>query len=249
MKRFAYCYRVNSTFLPAVERHFWKLRAIPCENACQHLLSHTLCITPSSHVLHGTDGMGNAVQYGNLCEPHDRFCIESCGVVECDRYALPADQAQALFLFPSPLTQWNRELQLWAQGKDATQLMMAVHHRLHYKRGITSNHTSALEVFSRGEGVCQDYAHLLVAACRAAGIVARYVNGLTVGEGETHAWVEVCENGVWRGLDPTAGKPADYGYIKIAHGRDVGDCPSNRGCISPFTQEQLHVSVKVEELL
>ncbi|MGM9675601.1 MAG: transglutaminase family protein [Bacteroidaceae bacterium] len=97
------------------------------------------------------------------------------------------------------------------------------------------------------EGVCQDYAHLLVAACRASGIRARYVNGLTVGEGATHAWVEAYEDGQWIGLDPTAGRCIDYGYIKIAHGRDVGDCPSNRGRISPFTRETLSVSVRVEE--
>ncbi len=247
MRTYAYEYRVESTFSPAVELHFWKLRAVPCSNACQHLLGHGLRITPDAPVLQSVDGMGNQVQYGDICHRHDHFCMESRGQVACSRYALPDPCPSDLFLYPSALTQWDKELRRWAQGKDAVQLMQAVYERLEYQPGTTGNHTTAMEVYARRRGVCQDYAHLLVAACRASGIRARYVNGLTVGEGATHAWVEAYEDGQWIGLDPTAGRCIDYGYIKIAHGRDVGDCPSNRGRISPFTRETLSVSVRVEE--
>lgn len=248
MRTYAYDYRVESSFSPAVELHFWKLRAVPCDNACQHLLGHQLSITPSTPILHSVDGMGNQVQWGDICHRHDHFCMQSRGWVACDLYALPDPHPSDLFLCPSALTQWDGELRRWASGRDATQLMTAVHERLEYRQGTTGNQTTALEVFAQRSGVCQDYAHLLVAACRASGIYARYVNGLMVGEGETHAWVEAYENGRWIGLDPTAGRRIDYGYLKIAHGRDVGDCPSNRGRISPFTWETLHVSVRVEAL-
>ena len=169
-------------------------------------------------------------------------------MVTCTPYVLPEKNPNDIYLYPSPLTRWDDHLAQWAQGKNATQLMTEVYERIEYCAGTTCNHTSALEVFKERKGVCQDYAHLLVAACRAAGIRARYVNGLTIGEGQTHAWVEAYEDGQWIGLDPTAGKRIEYDYIKIAHGRDVGDCPSNRGCIRPFTCEKMNVHVHVKSL-
>ena len=63
----------------------------------------------------------------------------------------------------------------------------------------------------------------MLAACRAEGFLARYVSGMVPGEGETHAWVEVYEDGHWHACDPTFNKPADEGYIKLAHGHDTND--------------------------
>lgn len=76
-------------------------------------------------------------------------------------------------------------------------------------------------------GVCQDFAHVMLAACRAEGFLARYVSGMVPGEGETHAWVEVYEDGHWHACDPTFNKPADEGYIKLAHGHDTNDSAVN----------------------
>ena len=66
-----------------------------------------------------------------------------------------------------------------------------------------------------GKGVCQDYSHILIALCRKYKIPARYVVGMIIGEGATHAWVEVYYDGCWYGLDPTHNKEVDDYFIKI----------------------------------
>lgn len=73
---------------------------------------------------------------------------------------------------------------------------------------------------------------MLIAACRCAGVPARYVNGFLVGEGETHAWVEVHDECCWRGLDPTNRHEVDCGYIALSHGRDFTDCPIERDAVA-----------------
>jgi transglutaminase-like putative cysteine protease len=62
---------------------------------------------------------------------------------------------------------------------------------LTYEYGVTGVRTSVATALAGGKGVCQDYAHVMLALCRAAGLLARYVSGHMVGEGGSHAWVEV----------------------------------------------------------
>lgn len=134
----------------------------------------------------------------------------------------------------------------------ACAIAHAVHKRLHYVPQSTHVETVAGEAFALNSGVCQDYAHITIALCRMAGIPARYACGYTMGEGESHAWVEVYIHGVWYGLDPTQNRLIHLGYIKVAHGRDSADCPMNRGTFSiaeggSCTQET-SISVKVTSL-
>ena len=69
------------------------------------------------------------------------------------------------------------------------------------------------------------------------------------GEGVSHAWVEICANGIWYGMDPTNDKLVDDTYIKISHGRDYKDCIVNRGVFTGTgTQTQsVHVNVNFNE--
>ena len=69
------------------------------------------------------------------------------------------------------------------------------------------------------------------------------------GEGATHAWVEVYDNGMWHGLDPTQNKMVDDNYLKLAQGRDAMDCRLNRGVFSGRAIQQQNVYVTLEELL
>jgi transglutaminase-like putative cysteine protease len=92
----------------------------------------------------------------------------------------------------------------------------------------TGVHTTAGQALAAGHGVCQDYAHLMLALCRLLGIPARYVSGHLVGEGGTHAWVEVLLPGPGRSVevlawDPTHDRPADLRYLTVAVGRDYRD--------------------------
>jgi transglutaminase-like putative cysteine protease len=130
----------------------------------------------------------------------------------------------------------------------AMRLMHLVHERMRYQKGVTGVSTSAEEALDLGAGVCEDFAHVMVALCKSFGITARYVTGFLLGEGESHAWVEVLDHDLWMGLDPTNDCEADR-HIRVAVGRDVSDCPMNRGIhfgIAQHTME-VHVSVKKKE--
>lgn len=233
--------------MPEVEFHFFKLRMVPCECDCQHILEQQLIVTPHCALRGAHDGLGNRIQYGGYSTPHSQFSVESRGVVECCDYVISEDNPSPIWLCQSPLTCYDNTLRQWAQSfGDAEAIMHAVYHHLTYERFATHNGTTALEVFNNKKGVCQDYAHLMIAACRACGIAARYVNGLVVGEGETHAWVEVHDGSSWRGFDPTHDHIITTGYIRLAHGRDVSDCPSNRGRFYGWTSEVLHVQTEVK---
>lgn len=109
-------------------------------------------------------------------------------------------------------------------------------------------HTTAADAFASRMGVCQDYAHLMVALCRAAGFHARYVCGLMMGEGQTHAWVEVYDGLCWYAFDPTNDTAVATGFIKIAHGRDALDCSVSRGVYTGISNQTTNVSVTVKEI-
>lgn len=94
----------------------------------------------------------------------------------------------------------------------------------------------------------QDYAHIMIALLRHAGIPARYVNGLMIGEGYTHAWVEIYTGEGWYGLDPTNNLHVDDYYIKLAHGRDYKDCILDKGRFLGIAQQKQEIYVKVEEI-
>jgi transglutaminase-like putative cysteine protease len=103
-------------------------------------------------------------------------------------------------------------------------------------RGATTIQTTAAEALALGKGVCQDYAHLMLAVCRICRLPARYVSGHLLGEGHTHAWVEVLVPdaslpGSFRtlALDPSRNRAANLSYITVAIGRDYGDVAPTRG--------------------
>lgn len=218
------------------------------ENAFQHIVQHELTVTPVCNLLESMDGYGNYVQYGSLAEQHDCIRIASQGVVECGDYVLPDDTPADYYLFPSALTQWDNHIKGMSKEQTPQGIMNAVYSNMRYVRFVTDNQTTAINAYAKGEGVCQDYAHVMIAACRAAGLHARYVCGLVEGEGETHAWVEVWRNGFWLGYDPTYNRENLYNYVKIAHGRDAADCPVNRGRFYQWTTEHMTVNCKVETI-
>jgi transglutaminase-like putative cysteine protease len=112
----------------------------------------------------------------------------------------------------------------------AAALTHAVHTAMTYEWGVTDVATPAAAALAGGRGVCQDYAHIMLAACRSAGLPARYVSGHLPGEGGSHAWVEVMHpdpdgSGRWipEGWDPTHDQPVHEAYIVVATGRDYRD--------------------------
>ena len=75
-----------------------------------------------------------------------------------------------------------------------------------------------------------------------------YVNGFLVGEGETHAWVEIFDGYNWLGFDPTHNCRISDGYVKLAHGRDARDCSVSRGMYTGQAQQQTTIHVTLHEI-
>ena len=108
-------------------------------------------------------------------------------------------------------------------------------------------------------GVCQDYAHIMAALCRLHGIAARYVSGHLLGEGGTHAWVEVllpgptADEAIVVPFDPTHGRRAGLSYLTIAVGRDYADVAPTSGTFTASYGGQLsarkHVNLTAVEYI
>ena len=100
-----------------------------------------------------------------------------------------------------------------------------------YRFDATTVRTTAGQAWQGRHGVCQDMAHVMIAMCRARGLAARYVSGHLVGEGASHAWVEVHDEATGRPLayDPTHGRRTDLRYVTVAVGRDYRDVAPTAG--------------------
>ena len=124
-----------------------------------------------------------------------------------------------------------------------------VHKAIAYEYGVTSVATPAAEAYAGGRGVCQDHAHVMIALCRAAGIPARYVSGHLLGEGGSHAWVEVVvphgDRARAVAFDPCNGCRAGATYITVATGRDYAHVAPTSGFYSGDASGRLTVTKRV----
>jgi transglutaminase-like putative cysteine protease len=124
--------------------------------------------------------------------------------------------------------------------------------RFAYTWGITSVFTTAAEALAGGTGVCQDYSHVMLAVCRRAGLAARYVSGHLLGEGGTHAWVDVLVPSpgdpgrlVAEGFDPTNDRRTGLGHVTVATGRDYADVAPTSGSFTADYSGRLETSKRV----
>jgi transglutaminase-like putative cysteine protease len=142
----------------------------------------------------------------------------------------------------------------------AFALMHQVHAEFEYLPQSTSVTTGALDALSLRHGVCQDFAHVLIGACRSLGLAARYVSGylLTqpppgqarlVGADASHAWAAVwCPPHGWLAIDPTNDVAVGQDHVTLAWGRDYADVAPLRGVIRGGSGNAPSVAVTVEPL-
>ncbi len=134
----------------------------------------------------------------------------------------------------------------------AQALMTKLHTELMYAPGATTIATPVTEVLEIRRGVCQDFAHLMIACLRSRGLAARYVSGYVrslVGSAASHAWVAVYAPPFgWLELDPTNDTMVGTDHIAVAWGRDFGDVSPLRGIILGGGSHRLSVDVRVERL-
>jgi transglutaminase-like putative cysteine protease len=115
----------------------------------------------------------------------------------------------------------------------AQRICDAVSAAITYQYGVTSVSTTAAQALDAGRGVCQDYAHVMLALCHLLRLPARYVSGHLLGQGGTHAWVEVIVPRAGHAeavaFDPCNGRRTDSGYVTVATGRDYSDVAPTSG--------------------
>lgn len=121
-----------------------------------------------------------------------------------------------------------------------------------YRPGVTDAHTTAAEALSKGEGVCQDHAHALIAMARCVGLPARYVSGYLHASSDgslheaAHAWAEIWADGLgWVGFDPANRCCPDDRYIRLGSGMDAQDAAPIRGVARGAATEAMDVTVAV----
>ncbi len=184
------------------------------------------------------------------------------------RYRAGLTQPEAVeFVLPSQFAPHAPVLAAYAQDlfwpgrpllQAAQALMGRVHQRMQYKPNSTDVATNALQALAQGQGVCQDFAHLMIGALRSLGLAARYVSGylLThppegqprlVGADASHAWVAVwCPLHGWVALDPTNDVLVAQDHVTLAWGRDYADVAPLRGVIRGGGTAPPAVGVTVE---
>ncbi len=174
------------------------------------------------------------------------------------------------FVLDSPLVATSGDLAAYGAvsflpGRPVVEALQDLTERIHsdfpYKPGATGVTTTAAQVLAKGEGVCQDFAHLAIGCLRSLGLGARYVSGYLetfpppgrprlTGADVSHAWAAALVPGVgWLEIDPTNRQFANDRYVVAAWGRDYTDVPPLKGVIfTEGTKHDLEVMVDVVRL-
>lgn len=263
MKKLVFDYEMRLSFSAPVTDHRFQLRCIPSTGPRQQVIDVEVKIQPETELETTIDSFDSVVMTGFIPEPHDIFSYSVTGIAFVDNAHIHKEAYKPLYRFNSALTIPGPNVEamidvcrerLAALPSDATPVQQAaevmdeVYKAFVYTPGSTTIRTTAEQALAQRKGVCQDYAHVMLSVCRHVGLTARYIAGLLGGEGATHAWVEVYQDGRWVGLDPTHNRLVDDSYITIAHGRDYRDCMLDIGIFSGYNVQQTQwVNASVHE--
>jgi transglutaminase-like putative cysteine protease len=264
----------------AVLVSFNEARMTPLTLPTQITLESRVTVGPGVPVWTYNDYWGTYVSVFDLPDPHDDLLIRATATVETEpALALAADgrldweplHAAAArgrlleFMLPTPLTTVTPDIAASAisgisglsPDEAAEAISAEVRSHVRYMPGATGVRTDAQEAWQKGQGVCQDMAHVTVSLLREAGLPARYVSGYlhpdvkarpgTTATGQSHAWVEYWA-GSWTALDPTSGAPVGERHVVVARGRDYADVPPLKGIYHGAPDSVMDVTVDVTRL-
>jgi transglutaminase-like putative cysteine protease len=251
----------------------------PWSDAGQYCTKFELTIAPRARVFSYVDRFGNEVHHFAVLPDHDVLSVAMRSSVvtvrppggiapgPVSRAQLEADPSlPTLFdflhestyvLFGPALREFSA--QVGAPIDDLAAWYLAAGHAIKatfaYDQSATTVHATVDESVQAGGGVCQDFAHILVALCRLNGIPARYVSGYvvagssTLGAEASHAWCEAYLPPYgWIGYDPTNDKLVGDEFVKIAVGRDYRDVSPVRGIYKGPSQSVMSVNVAMDML-
>jgi transglutaminase-like putative cysteine protease len=255
----------------------------PIRSQTQRVASFELDIEPPSQVLSYSDPWGNVVHHFDVPHPHRRLNIlatsrvetqppanlpAGLGMDEWERLASPAVRgdcwdflhlhglvAETPALHEFIVRHALDDLRAHDPLTAVRELSGDLYRAFDYEAGVTGADSPIDHALIEGRGVCQDFAHIMIAVCRRWGVPARYVSGYLFTDREggdrsdpdaTHAWVEVYLPTLrWIGFDPTNNVPAGERHVAVAIGRDYADVPPSRGVFKGEAESQLQVGVSV----
>jgi transglutaminase-like putative cysteine protease len=258
-----------------------EVRMHPRSEGPQRCLQFKLSTSPTARVSSYQDCYGNAVHHFDIPGAHRQLTITAESIVVFTELppppaALGADAwaeldaltesedvwdflAPSHFARPTPqLDELARELDVRRRA-DPLSLLREITERIYasfdYAPQATRVDSPIDEALAARRGVCQDYAHVMIALVRPLGIPCRYVSGYLFhrledhdrsAQDATHAWVEALLPGLgWVGFDPTNTRIAGERHIRAAIGRDYADVPPTRGVFKGSAESTLEVGVKV----
>ncbi len=260
MKELRFSYEMKLTFDTPIQKHRFTLKCMPRTTARQEIADLQVAVFPEEFLEEDEDSFGNRCIFGHAEGLHDCFSVKMTG---CARTGLhdrePAGELYraGMYRCQTDYTRPGERLCAFAEQFSfapedsnltrAMTFMERLYATFSYVQGVTDIYTTAEEALALGKGVCQDYAHILLSLCRMERIPCRYVVGLLMGEGASHAWVEVYEDGYWIALDPTNHLVVDDAHICISTGRDYRDCTINQGVFVGNTTQTQEARVSVWE--
>ncbi|HEY9234524.1 MULTISPECIES: transglutaminase family protein [Phenylobacterium] len=257
----------------------------PQKAAGQRLVSFDLDVEPAAQLFSYADPFGNAVYHFDVPQPHDGLRIVATSAVETQaRPPMPdaLDQGEwdrlrsdfvrgenfdflthhgfALETEALKAYEARHELHELRRRDPLTAMRLlaeTIYSSFEYQTGVTHADSPIDLALAAGRGVCQDFAHIMIAICRSWGVPARYVSGYLFTDRQagdrsdpdaTHAWVEVFLPSLrWVGVDPTNNMFAGERHIAAAIGRDYNDVPPSRGVYKGEAESQLAVGVSVRQ--
>jgi transglutaminase-like putative cysteine protease len=284
--RFDIRYTSRFTYAGPVSESQNELRACPTTDHRQQVSHYRVTTSPSARIHSYADHFGTRVDTFGVRAPHRSLEVVAEATVETWPVPVIAASPRVAELHepafrdahleylghsrhtqagPAVVEEALRRAEL--AGDDVLGAVLAIHRAvatsLTYVPGSTYVGVDVDDVFAEGAGVCQDFAHLTVAMCRAVGVPARYVSGYLFARDDavgdepeedeidvvTHAWVEAAVPGAgWVGLDPTNRQQVGQRHVKIGHGRDYDDVAPLRGVYVGPVEHELEVSVHLRRM-
>ena len=244
-----------------------RLRLTPKETQGQRIVDWSMTYQGAREELSYDDQNHNHVTLVSVDEGASEVVIDCRGTVETQDYAgVIGHHAGHMplwgFLGATRLTRAGHQIrrvigtvERSEEGLVATlhNLSAAIRQAVAYEPGQTHVQTTAEDAMSAGRGVCQDHAHIFIAAARSLEIPARYVSGYLmmndrIEQEATHAWAEAWVRGLgWVGFDVSNGISPDPRYVRVATGRDYADAAPITGISFGAAAENLHVDLAVEQ--
>ncbi|CAN5137478.1 transglutaminase family protein [soil metagenome] len=253
-----------------------EMRVEPVSDNDQSCQSFSLTLSQPASINRFQDGFGNRVHHFNLRAPNMEVKALAAAVVEThpkfsdwtastaayplDPDTLPIHTLDYMMLHGpvrrTPLLEPVLKALQPVDGVRVLDVVLAVSTHIfknfEYAKAVTNASSPIDDVLSRGQGVCQDFAHLMIGILRSFGIPTRYVSGYIHRENQesqSHAW---CESWVpdlgWVGSDPTNNMPVSEAHVKVAFGRDYTDVPPNKGIYRGVGEETIFARVETRQL-